>query len=124
MRRITAYFSDERKYFENSLGREFDYTDATGPYEYLLGALAGCFISTFNSLKPEELKIGKLEVVVEGEKRTDIPTTLKDTWVKVKATDVSSEKDLQKYLEKAAECCSIWQTISHVSKMHLEVSFG
>ena len=77
-RRITAHFSDGRRYFENDLGREFDYTQSTGPYEYLLGALAGCFYLTLASF-PHDGKWEGMDIAVTGLKRDEVPTTLRHT---------------------------------------------
>ena len=122
-RTITAHFSDSRRYFENSLGREYDYTAATGPYEYLLGALAGCFYNTFRSIKPDWVSLSEMIIDVEGEKRTDIPTTLERTKVKVTVKGASDEKEIRKLIDQAAKTSSIWHTISKVSEIELEMEF-
>lgn len=122
IREINAHFTDGNRYFENSLGSEFHYTQATGPYEYLLGALAGCYVSTLSGY---ERKTGweKLDVNVQGIKRESIPTTLESTTIKLKAYKVDDKDEFTRLAKKASEECSIYQTIAQVSKMTLEIEF-
>ncbi|HIV98840.1 MAG TPA: OsmC family protein [Candidatus Ornithospirochaeta avicola] len=124
MREIEAHFSKERRYFENSIGREFDFTQSSGPYEYLLGALSGCLYSTFMSIKDEDLTFDSVDITVRGEKRQEEPTFLENTYLHVQAKGASSKEKFEKSFILASEKCSIFQTIKKVSKMHLEVSFS
>ena len=121
-RSIKAYFSNEKKYFENSLGSEYYYTQATGPYEYLLGALAGCFVSTLSSYERHS-NWKSLGVEVIGIKRDIVPTTLEDTTLKIDAKGVEDREEFKALIKKASEECSIFQTISKVSKMNIEIAF-
>jgi putative redox protein len=97
-----------------------------GPYDMLIGALAGCLYSTF--LDVVEKKKGRFDTAefhVEWEKRTEVPTTLK--WVNIKLTILGTvEKDklgMKKAAQLAAKYCSIYQTVSHVAEMSLEIVF-
>lgn len=94
------------------------------PYDMLLGALASCLYSTFLdvSLK-KRIKFEEATVEVTGEKRTEVPTTLK--WVKVKLTikNAQKEKGLVEAANLAAQYCSIYQTLSHVAEMSIETEF-
>ncbi len=121
-RSIKAYYSNDRKYFENSLGSEFNYTSATGPYEYLLGALAGCYSSTLCSLERKS-NWKALELEVSGIKREKIPTTLESTAIKIIAKGVEDKSEFEYLTKKASEDCSIFQTIAKVSKMRIEIEY-
>ena len=81
-RTITAHFNQERRYFENSIGREFDFTQSTGPYEYLLGALSGCFYLTLLATKHQS-RWQDVEITVTGIKRDTVPTTLEKTIISI-----------------------------------------
>lgn len=122
IRNIKAHFSSERMYFENSIGREFDFTQSTGPYEYLLGALSGCYYKTLLSI-PHNSKWGNVEITVTGEKRDEEPTTLKKTVLDIKVRNAEDEDEFRSLAKKASELCSIYSTISKVSDMDLRISF-
>lgn len=121
-RTITAHFIQGRRYFENSIGKEFDFTQTTGPYEYLLGALSGCFYLTLLSIK----HTGRWEEVtidVEGTKRDTIPTMLEKTVLKITVKGADDEEEFRTLVEKAAEECSIYNTIAAVSAMEYDIEF-
>ncbi len=119
---IKAYFSNDRKYFENSLGSEYNYTQATGPYEYLLGALAGCYASTLSSYE-RDFNWEELEIEIIATKRETIPTTLENTMLKIKAMGVEDRDGFILLAKRACDECSIYQTISKVSNMDLDIMF-
>jgi len=94
------------------------------PYDMLLGALASCLYSTFLDIaEKKRIKYDSCDIEVTGEKRTEIPTTLK--WVNVKMTikNAEKEKGLIQAAELAGQYCSIYQTLSHVATMTTEVVF-
>lgn len=122
IREINAHFSRDRKHFENKLGAEFHYTQSTGPYEYLLGALAGCYFYTLQDLL-EDCSFESIHIDVVGRKRECVPTTLEETSLKIAAKGVSDKEKFKLSATKASEDCSIFQTISKVSKMDLEIVF-
>lgn len=122
IREINAHFSKDSKYFENNLGTEFHFTQSTGPYEYLLGALAGCYFYTLQSIL-ENCSFENVHIDVVGKKRENVPTTLEETSLKIVAKGVSDKKKFKLAAERASEECSIFQTISKVSKMDLEIVF-
>lgn len=119
---INAYFSDDKKYFENSIGSEFYYSQAMGPYEYLLGALAGCYISTLYSYERKS-SWKELTVNVKGTKRDTVPTTLEETDIIIRAKEVEDKKEFETLARRAVDECSIFQTISKVSKMNLDIIY-
>jgi putative redox protein len=95
------------------------------PYDLLLGALSACFHSTLHDiLVKKKMSIPKVEIIVTGEKRKEVPTTL--TWVNLDVTVIGEvdEKQFLKSIDLAAKYCSIHETISKVAKMTHEVHFS
>jgi len=93
------------------------------PYDMLLGALGSCLYSTFlDIMKKKRIGFERLEMHITGEKRTEVPTTLK--WVKVEASLYSPEKEIgvNQAFQLATEYCSIYQTLSHVAEMSFEIT--
>ena len=117
-----AHFSDSRRYFENDLGREFDYTQSTGPYEYLLGALAGCFYLTLISF-PHESRWKKMDIAVRGTKRDTIPTTLEHTVLDITVEGAEDEEEVLALIGRARSECSVYATISEVSEIDVRTEF-
>lgn len=70
------------------------------------------------------MSIPKVEIIVTGEKRKEVPTTL--TWVNLDVTVIGEvdEKQFLKSIDLAAKYCSIHETISKVAKMTREVHFN
>ena len=118
---IDGHFTPSRRYFENTLGREFDFTAATGPYEYLLGALSGCFVSTLLDIFTDDYE--SVDAHIEGEKREEVPTTLKHTLLRLNVKGVKEKENFRSAVTRASETCSIYQTISKVSEMEIQIVF-
>ncbi len=96
--------------------------DKVLPYDMLYGALASCLYSTFLDIAVKKrITYEKVLIEVEGEKRTEIPTTLKWVKVKFKVYHADKSKGLDKALQLATEYCSVYQTISHVAEMSYEL---
>lgn len=94
------------------------------PYDLLLGALSACFYATLHEiLEKQKAEIPNVEIVVTGEKRKEVPTTLE--WVNLRITVMGevNEKQFQRSVDLAARYCSIHETISKVAKMSHEVVF-
>lgn len=119
---ITAHFNSKNRWFENQLGTEYNYTAATGPYEYLLGALAGCYLSTLCSYERKG-SWEDIELKITGLKRDEVPSTLKTTILQMKVKGASDEEEFKALAEKAQAECSIYRTISSVSDMVVEIKF-
>ncbi len=122
MRTITAHFDNSRRYFENSIGKEFDFTQTTGPYEYLLGALSGCFYLTMLSIK-HSVRWQSVDITVEGTKRDSVPNMLEKTLLKITATAVTDKEEFESLARQAAEECSIYNTIKAVSDMEWIIEY-
>lgn len=98
--------------------------ETMAPYELLFGALGSCLHATFMSIaKKKKISYEAVAYEIHGQKRQESPTTLE--WVKVAMTirGGSDEAKLQKSAEVAAKFCSIYETLSQVAKMTLEVNF-
>ena len=121
-RTITAHFTSERRFFENAIGKEFDFTQSTGPYEYLLGALSGCFYSTLDSFDHKG-SWGEVEIEVVGIKRDTVPTTLEKTTLIIIASAVEDRDEFENLVKKASEDCSIYNTIKAVSEMEWRIEY-
>ena len=94
------------------------------PYDMLLGSLATCLYSTFlDVIEKKRITFDESNVIVEGEKRKEIPATLEWVKVEIEISNVSNEKGVLKAAELAEKYCSIYETISKVADMSLEVKF-
>jgi putative redox protein len=94
------------------------------PYDMMLGALASCLYSTFLDVtNKKRITFEESNVIVTGEKREQIPATLK--WVKVviEVKGASEEKGVLRAAELSKKYCSVYETISKVAEMELEVKF-
>ena len=95
------------------------------PYDLLFMSLGSCLYSTFEDiLKKKKLSYEMFEMDITGEKRTEVPTTLKYCNIIFKAkTTESNKKAFEKSMELACKYCSIYNTLSHVAEMHSEMVF-
>ncbi len=94
------------------------------PYDLLFGALASCLYATFlDVMAKKRIDFESASISIEGEKKADIPTTLK--WVKTTMTVVGCNDHVNvcKSFELATKYCSIYETISQVAQMTWEVTF-
>lgn len=95
------------------------------PYDMLLGALASCLYATFlDIVEKKRIQFRSATLEVSGEKRSEIPTTLKWVCVRMDIAGGSDKAGLQSAAELAGKYCSIYQTLSHVAEMKTEVSFS
>lgn len=123
-REINATFNANRRFFKTRLGSEFAFTPVTGPYEYLLGALSGCFYATLADIAERNgVSWNEIQIKVQGEKRSTSPTTLEHTALCITAKGVNDKEGFKKDVEEAAATCSIYATISKVSCMEYSIAF-
>lgn len=95
------------------------------PYDLLLGALSSCFYYTLiEILEKRKVEIPIVEVIVTGEKRTEVPTTLEWVNMEITVTGKVDEKQFLRSVDLAGKYCSIHETISKVAKMSHEVRFN
>ena len=106
-------------------GKSLTIDRESSPYDYLFGALSGCLFATFSDLAVK-MKVGweHVSFEVDGEKRTESPTTLEWVTVKVVATGVDNQGKFTKAFETATRYCSIYETLSKVARMEWTVRFN
>jgi len=95
------------------------------PYDMVFGALGSCLYSTFLDIAVKKrITYDKVRMKVSGEKRTEIPTTLKTVKVEVVVVNPTKEKGLDQAMQLATEYCSVYQTLSKVADMEYTLSFA
>lgn len=110
------------KGFELKIGS--DESSAT-PYDLLFMALGSCLYSTFEDIAMKKrISYENVEIEISGEKRDEVPTTLKNCHIVFNVKKASNEKGLEKAMELATKYCSIYQTIGQVSEMSWEITFS
>lgn len=120
-REIFAHFDNTSRTFKSKEGLTNYFDSTTGPYEYLLGALSGCYYSTLTDVLKGRVTYDYCNIHVEGEKRAETPTTLERTKMIVCVKNPSSFEDFKRACIETSNYCSIYQTIAKVSKMELIV---
>lgn len=106
-------------------GKSLTIDKQSSPYDYLFGALSGCLFSTFDDLaKKMKVSWEHVSFEVNGEKRSEVPTTLAWVTVAVTATGVEDRVKFTKAFETATRYCSIYTTISQVARMEWSVNFA
>lgn len=122
MLEIKTHYSREGSYLDNGRGRV-----ALGskenrflPYDLFLGSLSACFHSTLMSImQKRRLETPTIDIVVTGEKREDVPTTLE--WGKLAITAYDVPEELRDVFEQscdlAGKYCSIHHTIAQVAEL-------
>lgn len=121
-RQITADFTENIEYFETPGGDSHSYTEASGPYEYLLGALAGCFFYTLSSYE-RKCSWKRIRIIASGIKREQIPTTLRETEIRIIGYGIDDRSDFERLVEKARKDCSIYNTINKVSNITCKIEY-
>ncbi len=99
---------------------------ALAPYDMVLGGLGGCLNHTFQSIiDKKNIKIHGVKYAIEGIKREDVPTMLKEVTVEVtiNGVDETDAKNVEKAFEMATRYCSVYQTLSKVAKMQYTISY-
>lgn len=94
------------------------------PYDLLLGALSACFRATLYDILTKRKEVfPSMEIVVSGDKRKEVPTTLE--WVRMDITviGVENQEKFLRNVDLAAKYCSIHETLSKVARMSHEVHF-
>ena len=64
-----------------------------------------------------------MDIKVTGIKREESPTTLKTTTLDITVNGAEDEEEVRSLIQKAAEDCSIYNTISQVSDMVINIEF-
>jgi len=94
------------------------------PYDMVFGALGSCLYSTFLDIAVKKRIVYEgLNMKISGEKRTEVPTTLKTVNVEVTVINPEKEKGLDQAMRLATEYCSVYQTLAHVAEMSYSLNF-
>lgn len=94
------------------------------PYDLLQGALVSCLHSTLlEILVKKRIEIEAVSYRVSGEKRDEIPTTLKSVTIEAEFVTRASEEQIRKSMELASKYCSVYNTLAQVADMKINLSF-
>ncbi len=94
------------------------------PYDLLQGALVSCLHSTLlEILAKKRIEIESVTYRVTGEKRDEIPTTLKSVTIEAEFVALEKEEQIRKSMELASKYCSVYNTLAQVAEMKILVSF-
>ncbi len=96
------------------------------PYNLLLGALLACLYATFlDIVKKMKLEFDSCDMTADGVKREGTPGTLEHVKVEMIIYGVAEEQSerFRRAADLATKYCSVFETISQVSEMELEVEF-
>lgn len=94
------------------------------PYDLLLGALSACFRATlYEILTKRKEAFPEMEIIVSGEKRKDVPTTLEWVRMDISVSGVENQEQFLRNINLASKYCSIHETLSKVAEMSHEVHF-
>ena len=95
------------------------------PYDMLLGALGACYYSTFVDIaKKMRLEYEGASIDISGVKRQEVPTTLATVDRVFTIRGVSDQKPFRRAADLAAKYCSVYETVSKVAEIRLDVRFG
>ena len=122
VRTTTGTFTGEREFFTTPTGETHEFREGSGPYEYLMGALTGCFYYTLSDFDRKGTW-GEITITARGVKRTTSPTTLEHTSLEIIGKNISDKEEFEHLVKKASESCSIFQTIAKVSEMDIVIRF-
>lgn len=94
------------------------------PYELLFGALASCLYSTFLGIMEEHRQpIAACRFLIDGEKREQVPTTLRQVHLTVTMSGIGDEETARELFKQATERCSMFETVRQVAQMSWELHF-
>lgn len=94
------------------------------PYDMLQGALASCLHATFlDILEKRRIEISYADYVVEGKKKETPPTTLEKVFIKVFIPAHEKDDQIRKSMDLATKYCSVYETISQVASIEIEINF-
>lgn len=121
--RFTDVFDGELLLKEGSIKIGMN-PDQAGPYKLLLGALTGCFHSTFLDVAVKKrLTFKNVSYHLEGEKRDEVPQTLKVLHLVIRVEGADNHTQILRCFELAEKYCSIYTTLSKVAQLSYDVSF-
>lgn len=94
------------------------------PYELLLGALGACYYATFVDIaKKMRLQYARVAFEIEGSKREETPTTLKEATIRFTVYGAEDQKGFERANQLAGKYCSIHATLEKVAELSTELRF-
>lgn len=121
-RKASAHFTKEERYFTTDNSTKHVYKDGTGPYEYLMGALAGCFFSTLEDFE-HSCTWNEVTVNASCTKRKTLPMTMDKGTLELVVRNCSDKEEFEELVQKAIAECSIYATLSKVGPIDVLVCF-
>ncbi len=101
-----------------------DKEDGLRPYDLTYGAIAGCLYSTFlNILELNDLNVDETEIVINGRKRTTIPTTVEYINIHFFVKTSDNKKKISDCFYESLDACSMIVTFRHVAEIESNISF-
>lgn len=98
--------------------------DQARPYDLLQAALAACLHSTFlDILEKKRLSIEFADYLIEGIKRSEVPSMLEEVIIKVTLPEGPNNQALEKSFHLATQYCSVYNTLAQVAKMQCIIAF-
>ncbi|MFA5587086.1 MAG: OsmC family protein [Saccharofermentanales bacterium] len=96
-----------------------------GPYDLVLGGLSGCFYVTFLGITEKmQLTFTGVSMSIDGHHREEPPTLLQHIIIdmEVQGADREKEKQFQRAVEIAGKYCSVYQTLSAVAEIEVNLT--
>lgn len=94
------------------------------PYNLLFGALGSCFYATFLEIvEKKRLTLAGATMTISGTHREEVPTTLNQVTIDVVIYAANNEEKYLRCIELAQKYCSIYETVSKVATITVNVSF-
>lgn len=121
-RKASAHFTQETRFFTTDDNTKHLYKDGTGPYEYLMGALAGCFFSTLEDFD-HHCTWKEVTVNASCTKRETIPMTMNHGTLELVVNGCTDKEEFEELVKKSAAECSIYATLSKVGPIDIAVRF-
>ncbi len=94
------------------------------PYNLLFGALGSCFYATFIEIvEKKRLTLAGATMSIAGTHREEVPTTLNQVTIDLVIHTTENQEKYLRSVELAQKYCSIYETISKVATITVNVSF-
>lgn len=95
------------------------------PYDLMLGALGACWYATFVDIaRKMGLAYERLSMDIRGEKRAEVPTTLREVSMDVTVFGAAQEKGFERAAQLASKYCSVHHTIEQVARITQNLRFA
>jgi putative redox protein len=94
------------------------------PYNLLFGALGSCFYATFIEIvEKKRLTLAGATMSISGTHREEVPTTLNQVTINLVIHATENQEKYLRSVELAQKYCSIYETVSKVATITVNVSF-